>query len=83
MNFFRRYRLDIDELLNELKVGSQDKKISPPEDFAAKVMKSLDDTSKNSRSVLLRFLAFALLLFITIFVVIIMRNRSTDKSEDE
>ena len=48
MNFFRRYRLDIDELLNELKAGSQDKKISPPEDFAAKVMKSLDDNSTVS-----------------------------------
>jgi len=46
-------------------------------------MKSLDDTSKNSRSFLLRFLAFALLFLVTIFVVIIIRNRSTDKSEDE
>ena len=83
MNFFRRYKLDIDELLDELKGGTQDKKISPPEDFVGKVMKSLDDTSKNSRSFLLRFLAFVLLFLVTIFVVIIIRNRSTDKSEDE
>jgi len=46
-------------------------------------MKSLDDTSKNSRNIMVRLLAFILLVFVTIFFVAIMRNRSTDKTEDE
>ena len=83
MNFFRRYKMDIDELLNELKGGNSEKKISAPEDLVSKVMKSLDDTSKNSRNIMVRLLAFILLIFVTVFFIVIMRNRSTDKTEDE
>ena len=83
MNFFRRYRGDIDDLLDELKSNDSEKKISAPEDLVSKVMKSLDDTSKNSRNIMVRLLAFILLVFVTILFVAIMRNRSTDKSEDE
>ena len=83
MNLFRRYRIDLDELLDELKGNTHDRKVSPPEDFVSKVMTSLDDTSRNSRSIFLRVLAFALLIVVTIFAVVIMRKRSTGKSEDE
>ena len=70
MNFFRKYRGDIDDLLNELKGNNSEKKISAPEDLVSKVMKSLDDTSKNSRNIMVRLLAFILLVFVTIFSVI-------------
>ena len=83
MNFFRRYRVDIDDLLDELKSNSSEKKISAPEDLVSKVMKSLDDTAKNSRNIMVRLLAFILLVVVTVFFVAIMRNRSTDKTEDE
>tara|TARA_B100001750_G_scaffold213158_1_gene195474 strand:- start:71 stop:298 length:228 start_codon:yes stop_codon:yes gene_type:complete len=75
--------MDIDELLTELKGGNPEKKISAPEDLVSKVMKSLDDTSKNSRNIMVRLLAFILLIFVTVFFIVIMRNRSTDKTEDE
>lgn len=83
MNFFNKYRVDIDKLLEELKGSNSGKRMSPPEDFVSKVMKSLDDTTKNSSSLMVRFLAFTLLIIVTIFALVIMRNRSTDKSEDE
>ena len=83
MNYFRRYRGNIDDLLNELRSNNSEKKISAPEDFVSKVMKSLDDTAKNSRNIMVRLLAFILLVVVTVFFVAIMRNRSTDKTEDE
>ena len=46
-------------------------------------MKSLDETSRNSRNILIRVLAFFLLVFLSVLVFIIARNRSKDKSEDE
>ena len=85
MNFFRKYKVDIEEHLSELnnKDKDKDRKISPPEDFVSRVMKSLDETSRNSRNILIRVLAFFLLVFLSVLVFIIARNRSKDKSEDE
>ncbi len=83
MNFFRKYKVDIEELLSELNNKDKDRKISPPEDFVSRVMKSLDETSRNSRNILIRVLAFFLLVFLSVLVFIIARNRSKDKSEDE
>lgn len=83
MNFFKKYRLDIDKLLDDLKSNNSGKRILPPEDFVSKVMKSLDDTTRNSSNIMVRFLAFILLIIVTIFALVIIRKRSTDKSEDE
>tara|TARA_B100001123_G_C14713207_1_gene790041 strand:- start:26 stop:277 length:252 start_codon:yes stop_codon:yes gene_type:complete len=83
MNFFRKYKVDIEELLSELNNKDKDRKITPPEDFVSRVMKSLDETSRNSRNILIRVLAFFLLVFLSVLVFIIARNRSKDKSEDE
>jgi len=83
MNFFKKYRVDIDSLLEELKGNNSGKRTPPPQDFVSKVMKSLDDTTKNSSNIIVRLLAFSLLIIVTIFALVIMRNRSTDKSEDE
>ena len=57
MNFFRKYKVDIEELLSELnnKDKDKDRKISPPEDFVSRVMKSLDETSRNSRNILINY----------------------------
>jgi hypothetical protein len=83
MKFFDKYRVDINKLLEELKGSNSEKRVSPPQDFVSKVMKSLDETSKNSRNIMVRFLAFTLLIIVTIFALVIMRNRAIDKSEDE
>ena len=45
MNFFKKYRVDIDSLLEELKGNNSGKRTPPPQDFVSKVMKSLDDNA--------------------------------------